>query len=118
MLADNFTDNLIVCFVCFSEFQHITECMYSNGYQCASPMANQVASKYTNYTSQITNFTPVLKIQLVHVYINISDCICQKHAMWVGVGWVGWVGRVGWGEYDIHFEFDVFWICFGEFTQI
>ena len=68
---------------CFSEFQHITECMYSNGYQCASPMANQVASRYTNYTSQITNFTPVLKIQLVHVYINISDCICQKHACYV-----------------------------------
>ena len=32
-------------------------------------------------------------------------------------GGVGWIG-VGWGEYDIHFEFDVFWICFGEFTQI
>ena len=59
--------------------------MYSNGYQCASPMANQVASRYTNYTSQITNFTPVLKIQLVHVYINIniSDYICQKHACYV-----------------------------------
>ena len=67
MLADNFTDNLIVYIYIFSEFQHVTECMYLNGYQGASPTANQVACSYT-YTSQITNFIPVLKIQLVHIY--------------------------------------------------
>ena len=67
MLADNFTDNLIVNIYIFSEFQHVTECMYLNEYQGASPTANQVACRYT-YTSQITNFIPVLKIQLVHIY--------------------------------------------------
>ena len=74
MLADNFTDNLVVYNIFFSEFQHITGCMCLNGYQGASPTVNQLACKYT-YTSQITSCIPVLKTQLFHIFVNISDCI-------------------------------------------
>ena len=65
-------------------------------------------------------YTLAININIRPILHGISSHVLHHFGWgWVGVGrgGVGW-GGVGWGEYDIHFEFDVFWICFGEFTQI
>ena len=49
MLADNFTDNLVVYNIFFSEFQHITGCMCLNGIRNVWLVLHGITSHAFNY---------------------------------------------------------------------
>ena len=75
MIADNFTDNLIVYNIFFLRIStHCRVYVFEWIPGTTSPIIHQVACKYT-YTSQITSCFPALKTQLFHIFVNISDCI-------------------------------------------